>query len=94
MFDKIQSRRVASSTTVSGGNPPKISAAAEVFSSPRCLPMSLYLRLLSSRPLSPALSLGFGMGFLPLFSSYLVIDNYSSSKALVFVLLNRLIIIR
>ena len=33
MFDKIQSRRVASNTTVSGGNPPKISAAAEVFSS-------------------------------------------------------------
>ena len=90
MFDKIQSRRVASNTTVSGGNPPKISAAAEVFSSPRCL----CLRLLSSRPLSPALSLGFGMGFLPLFSSYLVIDNYSSSKALVFVLRNRLIIIR
>ena len=30
MFDKIQSRRVASNTTVSGGNPPKISAAAEV----------------------------------------------------------------
>ena len=30
MFDKIQSRRVASNTAVSGGNPPKISAAAEV----------------------------------------------------------------
>ena len=41
MFDKIQSRRVASNTTVSGKNPPKISAAAEVFSSP----MSLYLAI-------------------------------------------------
>ena len=73
--------------------------SAEDFSSGRsllfaALPTDVYLGLLSSRLLSPALSLGFGMGFLPLFSSYLVIDNYSSSKALVFVLLNRLIIIR
>ena len=31
--------------------------------------MPLYLRLLSPRPLSPALPFGFGVGFRPLFST-------------------------
>ena len=34
--------------------------------------MPLYLRLLSPRPLSPALPFGFGVGFRPLFSTSLV----------------------